>query len=67
MLINGCKHSTLFRETMNDMSHEDRMTTEQHLQELAERDKPPKKTGFLSRIRESSQTRKELTLSHFSF
>ncbi|CAI4225083.1 unnamed protein product [Auanema sp. JU1783] len=48
------------RESLHDMTPEDRAAAEEHLRHVAnEREKPVKKGGLLSRLRDNSNTRKK--------
>ncbi|VDM52160.1 unnamed protein product [Angiostrongylus costaricensis] len=48
------------RGSLNDFSQEDRHNAEEHLKEIADREKPPKKGGgLLSRLRDSSGSRRK--------
>ncbi|KAJ1347269.1 hypothetical protein KIN20_002290 [Parelaphostrongylus tenuis] len=48
------------RGSINDLSQDDRHNAEEHLKEIADREKPPKKGGgLLSRFRDSSGSRRK--------
>ena len=48
-----------FRESLVDMTPEDRLAAEEHLRGLHEKEKPAKK-GLLSRLRDTSHSRRKL-------
>lgn len=50
---------SILRGSLAELPQEDRLAAEERLKEMADREKPQKKGGLLSRLRDTSHSRKK--------